>query len=75
MRIQASERPRGQKNFWDLILQVYRVGIALRPSTLTGKMYPNISRSYFKAVHAVLTHKKAAEMAAAELQRELIHSP
>ena len=53
------------------VLQVYQQGIAQRPSRQTGKLYPDVSRSYFEAVHAVLTHKKSAEVAAAELQREL----
>lgn len=53
------------------VLQVYRKGIAIRPSTLTRQKYPEVSRSYFDAVHAVLAHKKKAETAAAELQTEL----
>lgn len=57
--------------YFSAVLEVYRKGLAVRPSTLTGKMYPDISRAYFEAVHAVLTHRKTAETAAAELQREL----
>ena len=53
------------------VLLVYQNGIALRPSALTGKMYPDVSRAYFEAVHAVLTHKKTAETAAADLQGKL----
>ena len=34
-------------------------------------MYPDVSRAYFEAVHAVLTHRKTAETAAAELERKL----
>lgn len=34
-------------------------------------MYPEVSRAYFEAVHAVLTHEQTAVAAAAKLQREL----
>ena len=40
------------------VLEVYQKGIAIRPSTVTGKAYPDVSRAYFEAVHAVLTHKE-----------------
>jgi len=53
------------------VLRVYQQGITLRPSGATGKTYPDVSRAYFEAVHAVLTHRKTAETAAAELEREL----
>lgn len=53
------------------ILEVYPKGIGLRPSTLTGKMYPDVSRSYFEAVHEVLDHRKTAETAASDVEREL----
>jgi len=53
------------------VLQVFQQGIALRPSAVTGKAYPEVSRAYSEAVHAVLTHKKTAEAATADLQREL----
>ena len=52
-------------------LRVYQQGITLRPSRATGKTYPDVSRAYFEAVHAVLTHRKTAETAAAELERKL----
>ena len=54
------------------VLQVYREGVALRPSAQTGKMYPDVSRAYFEAVHDVLTRKKTAAVAAAELEQELL---
>ncbi len=47
-------------------------GGVLRPSTVTGKRYPDVSRAYFEAVHAVLTGKKSATQAAADLQNELV---
>jgi hypothetical protein len=34
-------------------------------------MYPEVSRAYWEAVHAVLTRKKSAIQAALELQDEL----
>ena len=58
--------------YFSNVLEIYRKGIVSRPSTVTGKAYPDVSRAYFEEVHAVLTHKKTAEKAAADLQRELI---
>ena len=56
---------------YPLVLDVFRKGIALRPSRFAGTRYPDVSRAYFEAVHAVLSHKKAAPQAAGELQDEL----
>jgi trehalose/maltose transport system substrate-binding protein len=53
------------------VLDVFRNGIVLRPSRAAGKMYPEVSRAYWEAVHAVLTRKKSAKQAADELQVEL----
>jgi trehalose/maltose transport system substrate-binding protein len=53
-------------------LHVFRTGLASRPSTATGKLYPEVSRAYFEAVHAVLTRKTAAAQAANALQRHLV---
>src|ERR1700756_2362651 len=53
------------------ILEVFRKGVVLRPSRAAGKMYPDVSRAYWEAVHAVLTRKKSAIQAADELQDEL----
>ena len=53
------------------ILDVFRKGIVLRPSRAAEKMYPDVSRAYWEAVHAVLTRKKSAIQAADELQDEL----
>jgi trehalose/maltose transport system substrate-binding protein len=53
------------------VLEVFRKGAASRPSTSAGKIYPDVSRAYFEAVHTVLTGKKPASQAAAELQGEL----
>jgi trehalose/maltose transport system substrate-binding protein len=48
-----------------------RKDITLRPAAVSGKMYPDVSRAYFEAVHEVLTGKKTAARAAADLQGEL----
>ena len=53
------------------VLEVFRKGIVVRPSRAAGKMYPDVSRAYWEAVHAVLTRKKSAIQAANELQDEL----
>ena len=60
-----------QNSYFSTVWLAYRKGIAVRPSTVAGKTYPQVSRAYFKAVHAVLSHKKSAPQAAAELQQEL----
>jgi trehalose/maltose transport system substrate-binding protein len=60
----------GPNPYVSLVLQVHE-GLALRPSLPAGKMYPEVSRAYFEAVHAVLTHKESAAQAAEELQRRL----
>jgi trehalose/maltose transport system substrate-binding protein len=57
--------------YFPTVLEVYRQGIALRPSTETGVLYPEVSHAYVEAVHAVLTHRKTAETAAADLQNNL----
>jgi len=49
----------------------YRRGIAVRPSMVAGKRYPDVSRAYFEAVHAVLSHKRTGSQAAADLEQEL----
>lgn len=54
------------------VLHVYEEGLAVRPSGTTGNIYPDVSRAYFEAVRAVLTHHKTAEVAASELQQKLV---
>lgn len=61
--------------YWLRVLEIFRKGIALRPSRQAGKMYPEVSRSYWEAVHAVLTRNKSAAQAAADLQDELQRMP
>ena len=53
------------------ILEVFREGITLRPSRAAGKLYPDVSRAYFEAVHAVLTGSTSAARAAPELEDRL----
>jgi len=52
-------------------LEVFRKGAVFRPSTVSRKMYPEVSRAYFEAVHAVLSGKKSASKAASDLEDEL----
>lgn len=47
-------------------------GVVLRPSKVTGLKYEDVSRAYFEAVHQVLTGRKKAGNAAAELEKKLI---
>jgi trehalose/maltose transport system substrate-binding protein len=60
----------GPNPYLSRVQQVHE-GLALRPSQPAGKIYPEVSRAYFEAVHAVLTHKESAAQAAEELQRRL----
>src|SRR5579864_2849363 len=53
------------------VLEVFRKGVVSRPTKSAGKMYPDVSRAYWRTVHAVLTRKKSAPQAASELQEEL----
>ena len=53
------------------VLEVFRKGVVLRPTVAAGKMYPDASRAYWEAVHAVLTREKSAKQAADELQEQL----
>jgi trehalose/maltose transport system substrate-binding protein len=48
-------------------------GVVSRPSTVVGSNYEEVSRAYAGAVHSVLTGKKSAPAAAAELETELEH--
>ena len=60
-----------QNPYFATILLAYRQGATVRPSTAAGKKYPDVSRAYFEAVHALLSHKKSASQAAADLEQEL----
>jgi len=52
--------------------QLVREGLVARPSTVTGKKYPEVSEAYFNAVHSVLTREKSAAKAAADLEGQLV---
>jgi trehalose/maltose transport system substrate-binding protein len=56
------------------LLTVLKAGknLILRPSSATGKEYPQVSRAYFEAVHSVVAGKKTGTKAAADLQNELV---
>ena len=60
-----------QNPYFSRALQEFRENITSRPSRAAGKMYPDISRAYFEAVHAVLSRKKSAAQAASELEKQL----
>jgi trehalose/maltose transport system substrate-binding protein len=60
----------GPNPYVSRVLQVHE-GLALRPAMTAGKMYPDVSRAYFEAVHGVLTHKQSAAEAANELEKRL----
>ena len=53
------------------VLEVFRKGVVSRPTQAAGKMYPEASRAYWEAVHAVLTRQESATHAAGELQNKL----
>ena len=58
--------------YFSTILKTYRHDSVLRPSTVTGKRYPALSRAYYMAVHEVLARRKPAATALADLQTELM---
>ena len=45
--------------------------ITLRPSIPAAKIYPEVSRAYFEAVHSVLSGRESAEEAASHLKTQL----
>ena len=61
----------GANPYVSRVLQVHE-GAALRPSVPAGKMYPEVSRAYFMAVHSVLTQRQTAAQAASSLQQQLV---
>jgi trehalose/maltose transport system substrate-binding protein len=61
----------GANPYLSRVLQVHE-GAALRPSVPAGKMYPEVSRAYFMAVHSVLTQRQTAAQAASSLQEQLV---
>jgi trehalose/maltose transport system substrate-binding protein len=47
--------------------------IVSRPSMVVGRNYDDVSHAYAQAVHSVLTRKRSARVAAAELEAKLEH--
>jgi trehalose/maltose transport system substrate-binding protein len=47
--------------------------IVSRPSMAVGRKYDDVSHAFAQAVHSVLTRKKSARIAVAELEAELEH--
>jgi trehalose/maltose transport system substrate-binding protein len=61
----------GPNPYVSRILQAHE-GVALRPSVPAGKMYPEVSRAYFMAVHSVLARRQSAAQAVSDLQGQLM---
>jgi trehalose/maltose transport system substrate-binding protein len=55
-----------------LLGQAFRTAIISRPSAVTGKKYEDVTESYIRAVHSVLTGKSSAPEAAVALENELV---
>jgi hypothetical protein len=53
------------------IEKALRNGMVALPSMAPAKRFPEVSRAYSSAVHAVLTGKKSGATAAADLEKEL----
>lgn len=47
-------------------------GVVVRPSTVAGANYEQVSEAYFTAVHSVLTKQSKASEAAAKLEKDLV---
>jgi trehalose/maltose transport system substrate-binding protein len=52
--------------------EAYEKWVVSRPSRVTGRQYPEVSRAYYEAVHSVLTGSKGAAEAAADLEAKLV---
>jgi hypothetical protein len=58
--------------YFSTILKTYRNDKVWRPSTKTGKRYPDLSRAYYTTVHEILEGKQPAASALSDLQAELM---
>ena len=58
--------------YLEAVEKAYEEKFAARPSAATGSKYPEVSRAYFEAVHSVLTRRKTAAEAAANLRKQLV---
>jgi trehalose/maltose transport system substrate-binding protein len=52
--------------------EVQSSGVVSRPSSETGAKYEQVTRAYIAAVHGVLTGQVRADVAARELEKELV---
>ena len=52
--------------------EAYEKWVVPRPSGVTGRLYPEVSRAYYEAVHSVLTGNKKAAEAASNLEAKLV---
>jgi len=57
--------------FFGILRSVLLNGAAIRPSTVAGARYDQVSTAYFTAVHETLTGQKSAARAVAELDKNL----
>jgi trehalose/maltose transport system substrate-binding protein len=57
---------------FDVLSRAFRTGIVMRPSSVAGKKYQEVTDAYIQTVHSVLTGEKTAPEAAAALQNELV---
>ena len=52
--------------------EAYEKWVVTRPSGVAGRLYPEVSRAYYEAVHSVLTGNKRAAEAATDLEAKLV---
>jgi hypothetical protein len=57
--------------YLESVQKSYKESFAARPSAVTGKRYPEVSRAYFETIHSVLTRQKTAADAASNLREQL----
>ena len=60
-----------KSSYFSTVLKAYRHGGVLRPSTATAMKYPEVSRAYSEAVHAVLVGRKTPAHATSDLESQL----
>jgi trehalose/maltose transport system substrate-binding protein len=58
--------------YYTPLKEVFLGGAVSRPSSVAGHKYAEVSRAYFRAVHSVLSHEQNPEVAAVNLERELV---
>ncbi|HVI09478.1 MAG TPA: extracellular solute-binding protein [Candidatus Binatia bacterium] len=58
--------------YFSTILKTYQNDKVWRPSAQTGKLYPALSRAYYRAVHEILEDKKPASGVLSGLEVELM---